>query len=106
MADLRARIGETLTAEQKTKYAALLAEAGSRTSSRGRIYLMGEDGKPKAFNVRLGITDGTSTELLAGPGGQLPAELKEGAVVIVGIQPSASGASPAGRPSTGPRLPF
>lgn len=104
MADLRARIGELLTAQQKPGYAALLAETGGR-SSRGRIYLLGEDGKPQAFNVRLGITDGTSTELLAGPGGQLPAELREGATVIVGVQPGAAGAAAPGRVA-GPRLPF
>ena len=45
----------------------MVAEAGSRTATRGRIYLMGADGKPVAYNVRLGITDGTSTELLVGP---------------------------------------
>ncbi len=106
LADLRARIGEVLTAEQKPKYAALLVETAGRTSTRGRIYLLGEDGKPKAFNVRLGITDGSSTELLAGPGGQNTAELTEGAVVIVGVQGPATGAAGSGRPSTGPRLPF
>ncbi|MBL8337170.1 MAG: efflux RND transporter periplasmic adaptor subunit, partial [Rhodoferax sp.] len=39
MADLRARIGDVLTAEQKTKYVAMLTEAASRTATRGRIYL-------------------------------------------------------------------
>ena len=106
MADLRARIGDLLTAAQKVKYAALLAEAGGRTNTRGRIYLMGEDGKPKAFNVRLGITDGSSTELLAGPGGQLPPELKEGALAIIAVQTGAAAAAGSARPSTGPRLPF
>ena len=107
LADLRARIGDTLTPEQKPKYAALLAETAGRASTRGRIYLLGDDGKPKAFNVRLGITDGTSTELLVGPGGQNAAELQEGAVVIVGIQtPSGGASSGSGRPAAGPRLPF
>ena len=67
MADIRARIGDLLTPEQKPKYAALVAQAASRQSTRGRIYLLGEDGKPVAYNVRLGITDGTSTELIVGP---------------------------------------
>ena len=107
LADLRARIGDTLTPEQKPNYAALLAETAGRASTRGRIYLLGDDGKPKAFNVRLGITDGTSTELLVGPGGQNAAELQEGAVVIVGIQtPSGGASSGSGRPAAGPRLPF
>ncbi|MCY7308565.1 MAG: hypothetical protein LH632_21005, partial [Rhodoferax sp.] len=107
LADLRASIGDVLTAEQKPKYVALLAEAGGRVNTRGRIYLMGEDGKPKAFNVRLGITDGSSTELLVAAGGPNAAELKEGALVIIGIQ-GGSAASPGGapRPPSGPRLPF
>ena len=106
LADMRAKIGDVLGAEQKVKYAALLAETGARTNTRGRLYLMGEDGKPRAFNVRLGITDGSSTELLIAPGGPNAAELKEGALVIVGIQPgTGAGATPA-RPAAGPRLPF
>ena len=102
-ADLRARIGDLLTPEQKTKYAALLAQAGGRQSTRGRIYLLREDGKPAAYSVRLGITDGGSTELIVAPGSPEAAVLQEGAVVITGIaSPGAGGAKPSG----GPRLPF
>ena len=106
LADMRAKIGDVLSAEQKTKYAALLAETGARTNTRGRLYLMGEDGKPRAFNVRLGITDGSSTELLIAPNGPNAAELKEGALVIVGIQPGTGAGATPGRPPAGPRLPF
>ncbi len=108
MADLRARIGDVLTAEQKTRYAAFLSEAAARTNTRGRIYLLGQDGKPKAFNVRLGITDGSSTELLVAPGGPNAAELKEGALVVIGVQtPAGAGtAGASGRPPSGPRLQF
>lgn len=105
-ADVRARIQDILTPEQKPKYAALVAQAASRQSTRGRIYLMGEDGKPVAYNVRLGMTDGTSTELLVAPGSPDAAALKEGAAVITGtLSAGAGGAAP--RPaSTGPRMPF
>ncbi len=103
LADLRARIGESLTPEQKNRYTALLAEVGGRTSTRGRIYLLGDDGKPRAFNVRLGISDGSSTELLVAPGAPATADLREGATVIVGIQTAAANAGKAGG---GPRLPF
>jgi len=106
LADLRAKVADVLSAEQKVKYAALLAEAGARTNTRGRIYLMGEDGKPKAFNVRLGITDGSSTELLVAANGPNAAELKEGAMVIVGIQPGTGGSATPNRAPAGPRLPF
>ena len=118
-ADTRAKIGDLLTAEQKPKYAALLADAGSRTSTRGRIYLQDADGKPVATNVRLGVTDGTSTELLVQANSPNADLLKEGALVVIGTASAggasgASGASGGGgssggssgaRPS-GPRLPF
>jgi HlyD family secretion protein len=110
-ADTRAKIGDILTDEQKPKYAALLADAGSRTATRGRIYLLGADGKPVAYNVRLGITDGTSTELLVGPNSPNADVLKEGALVVIGTSTAGSGAAGANgaggavRPS-GPRMPF
>lgn len=102
MADLRARVGDMLTPEQKTRYATLLADAGGRANTRGRIYLLGADGKPKAFNVRLGISDGSSTELLLPPGGPTAAEVREGASVIIGVQAPASG-SGRSTPAGGPR---
>jgi HlyD family secretion protein len=101
--DIRARIADVLTAEQKPKYAALVAAVAGRQSTRGRIYLMGADGKPVAYAVRLGISDGSSTELLLGPNAPQAAVLKEGALVIVGTL--AAGTTPGGAP-TGPRLPF
>jgi HlyD family secretion protein len=103
-ADVRARIGDLLTPEQKPKYAAMQAEAAGRTVTRGRIYLLDGDGKPKAFNVRLGITDGTSTELVGAPNSAEGGELKEGALVIIGV--STPGAPPAGARPSGPRMPF
>jgi len=102
-AEVRARIADILTPEQMPRYAAILAEAGSRTSTRGRIYLLAEDGKPKAYNVRLGITDGTSTELIVAPNAPDAAELKEGAVVVTGVS---SPGAPGAKPASGPRMPF
>ena len=102
-ADNRARIAELLTPEQKIKYAALVASMAGRQSARGRIYLMGADGKPVAYAVRLGISDGSSTELLLGPNAPEALVLKEGALVIVGTL--STGAAPGGA-AAGPRLPF
>ncbi len=106
-AEIRARIGDQLKPEQKTRYTTLVAEAANRTVTRGRIYLLGEDGKPRAYNVRLGISDGTMTELLVAPGSPEAAVLREGALVITGVGgagASATGGAP-GRPS-GPRMGF
>ncbi len=106
-AEIRARIGEQLKPEQKTRYTALVAEAASRTVTRGRIYLLGEDGKPRAYNVRLGITDGSMTELLVAPGSPEAAVLREGAVVVTGVGAAGApaGGGTSGRPS-GPRMGF
>jgi HlyD family secretion protein len=104
-ADIRARIGDVLTPLQKPKYAALVAQAAGRQSTSGRIYLM-QDGKPRAYNVRLGITDGTSTELIVGPNAPQAGELKEGATLITGVQLAGAPAATPARAATGPRLPF
>lgn len=104
-ADIRARIGELLTAEQKTRYAAMVAEVAGRTVTRGRVHVLDADGRPKALNVRLGISDGSSTELLLAPNSPEAAELKEGAAVITGtVSPGTAGST---RPATtGPRMVF
>jgi HlyD family secretion protein len=106
-ADIRARIGDMLTSEQKKRYAALQAEAAGRTVTRGRIYLMGEDGKPQAWSVRLGITDGSSTELIVPPDAPEAAAMQEGAPVITGtVGAGGPATTPGARPATGPRMMF
>ena len=110
-AEIRAQLRDQMTAEQKPKFDALVAAAANRQVTRGKIYLMGADGKPKAYNVRLGITDGSSTELIVSPNSSDAAELKEGAAVIIGTVntgatagSSSSSARPAG--AAGPRMAF
>ncbi len=103
-ADIRARIGELLTPAQKTAYAALVAENAGRTVTRGRVHVLDADGKPKALNVRLGISDGTSTELLLAPNSPEAAELKEGSTVITGVVGGSSATRPAA--GAGPRMMF
>jgi len=103
-ADVRARIADLLTPEQKPLYAAMVAESAGRSVTRGRIFLLGDDNKPRAYNVRLGITDGTSTELIVPANSPDAAVLAEGAVVITGVTTPGAGAAGA-RPS-GPRMPF
>ncbi|WP_168106357.1 efflux RND transporter periplasmic adaptor subunit [Ramlibacter lithotrophicus] len=102
-AEVRASIGALLTPEQKPLYAALQAEGAGRAVTRGRIHLLGEDNKPRAHNVRLGITDGTSTELVVPANSPEAAVLKEGALVVTGA--GGTGTAPAARPA-GPRMPF
>jgi HlyD family secretion protein len=107
LADLRARIAELLSPEQKAKYAQIAAESAGRQATRGRIYLLGADNKPVAYNVRLGITDGVATELLVGPNSPDAQALKEGATVVIGVTNSPG--APAGgqrNAAPGPRPMF
>jgi HlyD family secretion protein len=106
MADTRARITDVLNAEQKKRYAAMQAELAGRTVTRGRIYVMGEDGRPAAYNVRLGISDGTSSELLVFPNSPEAAVLHEGATVITSTISAGAPASGGARPAAGPRMMF
>jgi len=79
-AETRAKLAELLKPEQKPAFERLLAEAGGRgtAAAAGRVWVLGADGQPKAVEVRLGLSDGSSTEIAAGP-------LNEGAEVILGI---------------------
>ena len=100
MVEVRARITDVLSAEQKPLYAALVAEQAGRQSTRGRVFVLGADGKPQAFDVRLGISDGSMTELMMPPNSPLADTLKVGAEVIVGTQAAAP------RAAAGPRFSF
>jgi HlyD family secretion protein len=83
--------------------AAANGDAGASSSragvpGRGRVYILGSDGKPQAVTVRLGISDGSMTELLS-------STLEPGQEVIVGLVGPAAGSAPP-RPTGGPRPPF
>jgi HlyD family secretion protein len=80
-----------LTPEQRADWERLLAESGSRgPSAAGRVYVL-ENAKPKAADVRLGLTDGTSTEVVSG--------LSEDTEVIIGTADARAGT--AGGPGGG-----
>jgi HlyD family secretion protein len=77
-ADMRSSIAALLRPEQRSGYEQLLREYGGRAASTtGRVWVPdGREAKP--VELRLGLNDGTSTELVAGP-------LAEGDAVIVGL---------------------
>jgi HlyD family secretion protein len=104
--EVRAQLAELMTPEQKPKFAALVTEMSGRAVTRGRLHVLDEKGKPKAFNVRLGITDGTTTELFVAPNSSLAEELKEGTVVITGTMSSAAPGGPRPAAPAGPRMAF
>ena len=84
---------ELLTEAQKPVYERLVAELGGARAgaqaATGRLWVRGPDGLPVPVEVRTGLTDGTSTEILEGP-------LKEGDEVIVGMAEPAAAAKKAG----------
>jgi len=96
----RARVMEVLTEAQKPIYERLVAELGGArgaggATAAGRVWVLDEKRQPKAVEVRTGLTDGTSTELMPGP-------LKEGDEVILGAgEPPAAAKKST---STGPRM--
>jgi HlyD family secretion protein len=68
--------------------------AGGRGGARGRVWVLGPDGKPKQVSLQLGLSDGTSTEVVGG-------DLTEQQQVIVGLggdRPSAPGSTPPAGP--------
>ena len=94
----RAKIREILTDAQKTRYDEMAAAQGGegRGGIQGRVWVAGPDGKPAAIALTLGLSDGTSTEVLRG-------EINESQDVIVGLVGGGSrGGSQPSQP--GPRL--
>jgi HlyD family secretion protein len=99
--DMRARVEEILRPEQKARYAEIVSElagrAGGAQATRGRIYLL-DGGKPKATEVRVGLSDGGMSEV-AGEG------VAEGADVVIGLQGGPASNAPAQKGSP-PRMFF
>ena len=85
-ADASARISEMVTAEQRPAWEKLLAESRGRRApaAAGRVWVL-RDGAPAAVEVRLGLSDGMSTELVGGA-------LAEGDEVVVGLAPGGDAA--------------
>jgi HlyD family secretion protein len=80
----RARIAEILNPEQRKRYEEMApARAGAgRSVTGGRVWVVDDTGKPKPVSVRIGLADGTHSEVVGG-------ELQEGTPVIIGTQADA-----------------
>ena len=95
-AESRVEIAAMLNEEQKARYEEIVSEG--RRATRGQVWILDENGRPKSVNVRLGLSDGTHTELVGGA-------LKEGAEIIV-ASGAAAGKSPAKKGGGSPRMAF
>ena len=96
--EVREKVATILNPDQKKRYDEMASEAQAARAGggggSGRIWIIGEEGKPKSIDVRLGLTDGSMTEIVSG-------DVKEGSEVIVGQQ-TVNSTKPSGTP--GPRL--
>ncbi len=72
-------IRSVLTPEQLAEYQRLQLESTQATRRDARVYILGDDGQPRAIPVVLGISDGNVSEVLEGA-------LEPGAQVIVGVE--------------------
>jgi HlyD family secretion protein len=89
----RLRIEDILRPEQKARYAEIAAEGGrGGTPASGRVWVL-DNGKPKAIEVRTGLTDGTATEI-AGAGIAEGMELLGGTLTASGATTPAKGGPP------------
>jgi HlyD family secretion protein len=79
-AALRFRTRSDVTQEQKAPLRTLPSDGTEDNPAQaGGVFVLGEDGEPKLVALRLGITDGRTTEVLAG-------KLSEGQRVITGVE--------------------
>jgi HlyD family secretion protein len=97
-AESRARIAEILDPQQRSRFEEMAAgRAGEgRAAARGRVWVVDDTGKPQGVDVRLGLADGTSTEVAGG-------SLQVGTQVIIGTRTENSARA---QPKGGPRFGF
>jgi HlyD family secretion protein len=99
--EARQKVRALLTPEQQTRYDQMPDGQAARPDGRGtpgRVFTLGPDGKPRAVTLKLGLTDGSSTEVVEG-------DLREGQEVLVGATaPAGASPRPTSGPGTAPRL--
>ena len=68
---------QMLTPEQRVKYRQFVEGRAANQVTRGRVWVMGENGTPATVDIMIGISDGSFTEVVQG-------ELEAGRQVIIG----------------------
>jgi HlyD family secretion protein len=101
-AELRSRINDILDDTQRKRYAEILVELSGRTVARGRVFVPGPEGRPVPVELRLGLSDGSATEVISVLN---DGKLAEGDLVYVGVQSARNTPGPPAPPvPRGPRL--
>jgi HlyD family secretion protein len=96
-AEARLRIAEMLDPQQRKRYEEMTESRGSgggRAAASGRVWVVDDTGKPTGVDVRLGLSDGTHTEVLGGA-------VQEGTQVVIGTQADKTARA---QPKGGPRF--
>ncbi len=76
-AELRTRIAEVLNPEQRERYEAMSTSRTRGSATAGRVWSPDEAGRPSPVDVRVGLSDGSYSEVISG-------EVAEGMQVIIG----------------------
>jgi HlyD family secretion protein len=95
-AESRARIAEILDPGQRKRYEEMAASGAGRGAASGRAWVVDDTGKLTSVEVRLGLADGTYTEVVGGA-------LQEGTQVVVGTRADKTARA---QPKGGPRFGF
>ena len=97
-AESRARIAEILDPQQRKRYEEMADSrgGGGRAATGGRVWVVDDTGKLTGVDVRLGLTDGTYTEVVVGA-------LQEGTQVVIGTRAEKTARA---QPKGGPRVGF
>jgi HlyD family secretion protein len=65
--DLEARIALLLDAGQRSQFSGIVQRSATgRSAQTARVFVVGENGRPKGVTVRIGASDGAQTEALSG----------------------------------------
>ena len=62
----RTRIAEMLDPEQRQRYEQTAGDRSARSTAGGRVWVLDDTGKPRGIDVRVGLTDGTYSEVAGG----------------------------------------
>jgi HlyD family secretion protein len=77
--DSRLRIAEILDPDQRARYEEMNASRRGSGVTSGRVWVVDDTGKLRSVNVRIGLADGTSSEVVSGA-------LQEGTQVVIGTR--------------------
>ncbi|MGH8700038.1 MAG: efflux RND transporter periplasmic adaptor subunit [Burkholderiales bacterium] len=92
----RTHIAEMLNSEQRARYEEMNASRRAGGVTSGRVWVVDDTGKLTSVNARIGLADGTHSEVVGGA-------LQEGTRVIVGTQADKTARA---QPKGGPRFGF